>query len=257
MTPMANTNSLQYAGDCLTPPVTNMPIDADAVSTGFVDLDSLLGGLHSGDLILVADFGVYKDMAWIFALHMALSAASEGASVGVVSAVESEVRLSHRLLAIQRGMHPFHIRSWMGRDQDIGNAVENLRRLRILLRSPRLSDQMDLYDVIQSHNRRLLVIDCSMQGSCKNRKMEVRSLRRLGRLARATGQSVIAVVASDLLDSVQSEVAMGILGDRDEDTKDSWADVHVTRNWHGYDGSVTLGWNGLTGALSDREREEG
>jgi replicative DNA helicase len=81
----------------------------EAVKTGFIDLDRLLGGLKRSDLIvLAARPGMGKSS---FALNVALNAArSQGATVAVSSLEMSSDQLANRLLASESGIDSRRIR---------------------------------------------------------------------------------------------------------------------------------------------------
>lgn len=69
------------------------------ISTGLLDLDEKLGGLHNGDLIVIGARPAMGKTA--FLLNMALAASSGGISVGMFSGEQDIVQMGQRLLAIQ------------------------------------------------------------------------------------------------------------------------------------------------------------
>ncbi|MCL6649475.1 MAG: replicative DNA helicase, partial [Chloroflexi bacterium] len=81
----------------------------EAVPTGFIDLDRLLGGLKRSDLILLAARpGMGKSS---FALNVALNAARQrGATVAICSLEMSSDQLANRLLASESGIDSRRLR---------------------------------------------------------------------------------------------------------------------------------------------------
>ena len=127
------------------------PVDPGAVSTGFLDLDTSVGGWHLGDLILVADGDQDGHMASVLACHFALTAAAQGRiPTGVVSLTTSEIQLSLELLAVHAGQDRSSVRRKMAYDAHLSRAAHHLGQLPITVRSLTAADleELELEDAI-------------------------------------------------------------------------------------------------------------
>ena len=78
------------------------------ITTGFTDLDKLLGGLHKTDLIILAARPGMGKTA--FALNLAGNAAAEGASVIIFSMEMSKEQLGERMFATAASVEMEHLK---------------------------------------------------------------------------------------------------------------------------------------------------
>lgn len=86
------------------------------ISTGLVDLDSKLGGLHNGDLVVIGARPAMGKTA--FLLNMALAASAQGHSVGVFSGEQDIIQMGQRLLAIQGRVPIMRMRNGDMKEED-------------------------------------------------------------------------------------------------------------------------------------------
>jgi len=68
------------------------------VSTGLIDLDEKLGGLHNGDLVVIGARPAMGKTA--FLLNMAISAGKDGHSIGIFSGEQDIIQIGQRVLSI-------------------------------------------------------------------------------------------------------------------------------------------------------------
>ncbi|MBN1287866.1 MAG: replicative DNA helicase [Anaerolineae bacterium] len=84
------------------------PAQQAGLPTGFKDLDALLGGMHPGDLLLVAARTSMGKTTWL--LNVALHAAQHGAHVGIFSLEQDKAQLAQRFLAAASGIDLLRLR---------------------------------------------------------------------------------------------------------------------------------------------------
>ena len=184
------------------------PVDPGAVSTGFLDLDTSVGGWHLGDLILVADGDQDGHMASVLACHFALTAAAQGRiPTGVVSLTTSEIQLSLELLAVHAGQDRSSVRRKMAYDAHLSRAAHHLGQLPITVRSLTAADLEELEDAILElkHDHRLVVAQGLETLTERHRLPPAHVLGRLQRLAKSLRLPVIGVVAADYFSLVDAE----------------------------------------------------
>lgn len=101
------------------------------VTTGFVDLDALLAGLHPTDLVILAARPAMGKTA--LALNIAANAAASGAGVGVFSLEMSRAQLATRMLCSHARVDANRVRTGrLNKDRDwprLTDAAEALYRL--------------------------------------------------------------------------------------------------------------------------------
>jgi replicative DNA helicase len=88
------------------------PIHRGAIRTGLYDLDSMTGGIHPGDLILIAS-GEHLGVGPILLNNFVLAASSEGVPVAFIALTKSPFHVSLGLLAVRAdrgGPHPLDSR---------------------------------------------------------------------------------------------------------------------------------------------------
>jgi len=104
------------------------------ISTGFKDLDKILGGLHKTDLIILAARpGMGKTS---FALNVAANAAETGASVFIFSMEMSKEQLGERMLSMQSNVDMERLRRGELNDmdwEDISEAQDGFENTRIVI----------------------------------------------------------------------------------------------------------------------------
>ncbi|MCL2756807.1 MAG: replicative DNA helicase [Coriobacteriia bacterium] len=97
------------------------------VPTGFRDLDSLLGGMRGGDLlILAARPGVGKTS---LALNIAINAAKEGTTIAFFSLEMPSVQLTQRILASEARIDNHKMRTGNLRESDFHEIIQASERL--------------------------------------------------------------------------------------------------------------------------------
>ena len=192
-------------------PETTAAIDAyktgrgpGAVFTGFSRLDELLGGLHSGELTLIAgrpSMGKTA-LALNIATHVALN---EGMGVGIFSLEMSDVSLVERMvfsLAHVDGHAARRGRLCQEDEKRIGAACARLGNAPIYIdQSSSLSPTSFLsraHRMVSAHSVKVLILDYLqlMQGPRKaeNRQQEIASISRTCKLAaKDLGVCVLAV----------------------------------------------------------------
>ena len=93
------------------------PGEVTGVPTGFMDLDRLLAGLHSSDLLVLAARPAMGKTA--LALNVALNAAHHGCGVGIFSLEMSREQLATRLLCAQGRVNAGSVRTGnLNKDRD-------------------------------------------------------------------------------------------------------------------------------------------
>ena len=251
--------------------------------TGLEALDDLLGGLHAGDLIvLAARPGVGKTATMLtMAYHLARAAQ---ATVGIVSLEMSREQLLHRLLAIETGIDTTRLRSGQVREAELQRlfvAMGNLATLPIFIDDSAGQSLLDL----RSKARRLhsqagmevLMVDYVqlLRGRrSEHRVQEVGEVARgLKDLARELGVPVVALaqlnravegraghvpLLSDLRESGELEQAADVVGllAREElydpDThRRGLIDLHIAKHRHGPVGVLPLRFDAPTTRLQD------
>lgn len=114
------------------------------LTTGLMDLDSMLGGLHGGDLVIVGARPAMGKTALM--LNMALSALLAGNSVGVFSGEQGVSQIGQRLLAIQGRVPIMRLRNGNMHEEDLQRlniAFSNLKDRGLMIfdkPSPTLAD---------------------------------------------------------------------------------------------------------------------
>ena len=177
------------------------------ITTGFVDLDRLLGGLQKSDLIILASRPSMGKTT--LALDMARNAAHAGIGVGIFSLEMSRDQLVDRLLASEAGIDMWKMRtgrlSEEGENNDftkIQHAMGRLAELPIFIDDSAASNVMEIRTKarrLQSESEiGLLVVDYLqlMQGisGTDNRVQEVSEIsRHLKSLARELNVPVLAI----------------------------------------------------------------
>ena len=97
------------------------------VMTGFTDLDELLGGLQSSDLLILgARPGVGKST---LALNISLSAARDGATVGFFSLEMSREQLALRILASDAGVDSHRLRLGLYTEAEEQRIIDSIGQL--------------------------------------------------------------------------------------------------------------------------------
>jgi len=100
------------------------PGEVTGVPTGFVDLDRLLAGLHTSDLLVLAARPAMGKTA--LGLNVALNAAHHGCGVGVFSLEMSREQLATRLLCAQGRVNAGAVRTGnLNKDRDWPRLVES------------------------------------------------------------------------------------------------------------------------------------
>lgn len=142
------------------------------VSTGFVDLDNMLGGLQNSDLLILAGRPSMGKTA--FAVNMALNAAQsvkdsdeeEKGSVGVMSLEMSGEQIAMRLLSMGTGINSTRIRRGDIVDADLAKLAKRAQEIKSLDihvdDTPALSIsavRTRARRLKRRHNLRVLVID--------------------------------------------------------------------------------------------------
>jgi len=98
------------------------------ITTGLIDLDSMLGGLHAGDLIVI---GARPSMGkTALMLNMSAAALMAGSPVGVFSGEQGVSQITQRLIAIQGRVPVMRMRNGKLIDEDwpkISSAVSQLK----------------------------------------------------------------------------------------------------------------------------------
>jgi replicative DNA helicase len=97
------------------------------VTTGFTDLDKLLGGLHRSDLVILAGRTAMGKSA--LAVDIALNAVKNGYVVGIFSLEMADVQLGSRVLGGESGIASDWVRRGDLNQQDFDRLLEAKRKL--------------------------------------------------------------------------------------------------------------------------------
>ena len=248
----------------------------DGVPTGFVDLDSLLTGLHGGELIII---GARPSMGKTsFGLNVAGQAAKEGFTIAIFSLEMPKDQLAMRLLCADARVDLQDVRHGSLKDQDwisLSSALGPLAASKIYI-----DDTSGLSPTqLRSRCRRLkmekgldmILVDylqlMSSDGHSENRQNEVSEISRnlkgiakelnvplvaLAQLSRAGAQrSDKRPILSDLRDSgaIEQDADVIMFLHREEyynpDTEDkNIAEVIVAKQRNGPLGTKKLAWLG-------------
>ncbi|MBS1149410.1 MAG: dnaB, partial [Myxococcaceae bacterium] len=174
------------------------------LSTGFIDLDNQLTGLHPGELIILAARpGVGKTS---LAMNIALHAAKEGKAVGVFSLEMPSVQLVTRLLATAARVDMKKLRGGRLSQTDMEKITETANELFSLKLFVDDSGALSSFDLRAKARRlkakeptlSLLVIDylqlMHQKGKVESRQLEVSEISRaLKQLAKELNLPVIAL----------------------------------------------------------------
>lgn len=87
-----------------------------SISTGLIDLDDKLGGLHNGDLVVIGARPAMGKTALL--LNMALAASAGGHGVGLFSGEQDIIQMGQRLLSIQGKVPVMRMRNGKLLDED-------------------------------------------------------------------------------------------------------------------------------------------
>ena len=173
------------------------------IQTGFVDIDTLLGGLQRSDLIILAARPSAGKST--LALNMARNAAGHGGVVGIFSLEMSREQLVLRLLASEAGVDSHRLRLGVhsrSDEQKISDAIGALSDLAIYIDDSPLQTIVEVRSKARrlhmEHDVDLLIVDYLqlMQGVGRqsNRVQEVSDISRaLKALARDLNVPLIAV----------------------------------------------------------------
>jgi replicative DNA helicase len=177
--------------------------EEDAVLTGFIDLDDLTGGLHHGELTLLAARPSTGKTA--LGLAIAKNVASKGHPVFFVSLEQPRVELGGRLICTETKIDGLRVRTGtMNRDQveDFIAGADRLRTLPIMINDvPNQKVLQVAATARQLHRRskvRLVVVDylqlIDADGRRENRQEQIATIsRRLKLLARELNIPVLAL----------------------------------------------------------------
>lgn len=259
---------------------------AVGLRTGFGDLDEMTGGLHRGNVIvLAARPGVGKTS---FALNVAENVAAAGGKVGVISLEMSSEELRERLVSSRTGIDIQRIRTGAIREDDRAQMMVALARLSGL--SMFIDDTPgQTIQQVRAKARRLhaavgldlLVLDYLQlmegAGDAKNREGEVAKISRglkilarelqipliaLSQLNRAVeGRASHVPMLSDLRESgaieQDSDIVIFIyreeLYDKETDKK-GIAELHIAKHRNGPTGVIPLRFDANTTRFLSLER---
>ena len=98
-----------------------------AVPTGLGDMDQLLGGLHAGELVIVAARPTVGKSALV--VNIARNAAAQGARVGIVSLEMSNDQVRDRMLASETGIDTHRLRLHLYSDDETRRLVQTAGKL--------------------------------------------------------------------------------------------------------------------------------
>ena len=180
------------------------------VSTGFLDLDQKLGGLHPSDLIILAGRPSMGKSA--LAANIARNAATEGIGVGFFSLEMSGEQLAGREIAGRCQLSPHRLRTGTLDDNDadrLHRAGENVRNLPLFIDdTPALTVaalRTRARRLKRRHNIGLVIVDYLqlIVGQAENKTVEISNISRgLKAIAKETGLPVLAL--SQLSRAVES-----------------------------------------------------
>jgi replicative DNA helicase len=255
------------------------------LTTGLMDLDSMLGGLHGGDLVIIGARPAMGKTALM--LNMALAALLAGNNVGIFSGEQGVAQIGQRLLAIQGRVPIMRMRNGNMHEEDLtklsaaGNSLQDRGLMIFDKPAPTLSD------IVRKARHW-----CYTQGT---KAIYLDYLQRVKTTSKAPRHEAIGEIAAGLkelarelnvplvvLAQVNREVEkrtnkrplMGDLKDsgtieqeadqifmlyRDEvyhdDTKDKGlAEISIEKNRHGKTGRVDLVWKGECLRFENRKR---
>jgi len=218
-----------------------------AITTGFYDLDSVTGGIHPGDLILIASGGP-ADVGPILLNNFVLAAsASEDVPVAFITFTKSPHQVSKGLLAVRSG----HSRSSICEDKIDGHIIEcaqHLATLPITIHGEVAAHVEGVVDaILAAHAHKLIVVDGLSIIAKRYRLPPKRLLERLQRHANLMKIPIIALAPKSWLEAWDVDVAFVV----DEITSSPCVQVHIVVDRNGNTGWVNLKWDSLTETLSN------
>lgn len=257
---------------------------APGVTTGLMDLDSMLGGFHGGDLIIVGARPAMGKTALM--LNMAAAALMANNPAGVFSGEQGVSQITQRMIAIQGRVPIMRMRNGSMLDEDwpkLSAAVSQLkdRNLHVFDKpAPTLSDIVRRARFWHyNHGIKIVYIDYLQRIKVDKRMPRHEAVGEIAaglkELARELDIPVVALaqVNRDVEKRVNKRPFMGDLKDsgtieqeadqvfmlyRDEvyneDSKDKGlAEINIEKNRHGSTGRVDLVWRGEYLRFENRE----
>ena len=234
------------------------PVDAGALSTGFVDLDGAVGGWHQGDLILVADGEANFGLGFTLACHAVLSAALvDHVAMGMVSLRTNAQRLSQALVAVQARLPRHQLRQQQTANVEVEFARNQLRYVPITLCSLTGTDVEELEETVMrlTSEHRLVVVHGLDHLNGGHRASPAHLLGRLQRLAQCLSVPILAVVPRQYLYLVEADIGLEIdaVGTEEGAMR---ARVRIVANRHGQLGWVELLWDPATETLESADQDQ-
>ena len=249
------------------------------VPTGFVGLDSLLTGLHGGELVLV---GARPSMGKTsFAINIATQAARKGAKVAIFSLEMPREQIAMRMLCGDARVNMQSVRKGMLRDEDWMKLARTLApmaasevyiddtsgltpgQLRSRCRRLMMDKGLDMIvlDYLQlmgsdkkAESRQVEVSDISrsLKAIAQELKVPLVACAQLSRANEKRGSGGFRPMLSDLRDSGSIEQDADVVMflhreayyNRDAENPDNIAEVIVAKQRNGPLGTVKLAWIG-------------
>jgi len=248
---------------------------AAGITTGLIDLDTMLGGLHGGDLVIIGARPAMGKTALM--LNMALAAVGAGNRVGVFSGEQGVSQIGQRLIAIQGRVPIMRMRNGNMLDEDwpkLSAAVSSLkdRGLEIFDKpSPTLSDIVrKARHWHYTHGVKALYLDYLQRVKTTSKAPRHEAIGEIAaglkELARELDIPLVVLaqvnrevekrtnkrpLMGDLKDSgtIEQEADQIFMLYRDEvyndETKDKGiAEISIEKNRHGRTGRIDLVWKG-------------
>ncbi len=244
--------------DLLTLTSYTPPVDAGALSTGFVDLDGAVGGWHPGDLILIADGEARPGLAFTLACHGVLSGAlTDHVAIGMVSLRTSAHRLSQALVAVQARLPRHQLRQQQTTNAAVERARKQLRYVPITLCSLTATDVEELEETVMklTSAHRLVVVHGLDHLDGGHRASPAHLLGRLKRLAHCLSVPILTVVPRPYLYLVEADIGLEI-GTVCREDGAMRARVRIVANRHGQLGWVELLWDLATETLESADQDQ-
>ncbi len=169
--------------------------DVTGVSTGFVDLDHITGGLQPSDLIILAARPSMGKTS--LALNIAHAAAKEGRAVGFFSLEMSNEQLVQRLISMTAKVDTQRLRTGFVNEEEwgrIGDAIVEVGDIPIFIDDTAGISISEIRSkarrLCMEHNVSLLVVDYLQLAGGASRSNRVEEVSRMTRELKAVGREL-------------------------------------------------------------------
>lgn len=250
------------------------------VSTGFSDLDDMIGGLHGGDFVIIAARPAVGKTSW--ALSLLRNLCKRGAAVPLIFELEMDrLQLTHRLISMQSGVETRVLRmraidsdathqalaeahgtvgSWQWAVCDLAGQTPLQIRARTMRHLAEHSSAVIIVDYIglmgsddrrENRTQEVSALSLALKNLARDANVPIVALAQLSRAVE--GRSGHRPMLSDLRDSGSLEQDADIVGflyreelyDRQTEKK-GIAELLIEKNRHGPTGNIPLRFDAAT-----------